>query len=79
VVFHNSVRLQLTQVEIVSLAGMLFAIYLCLMAAVAGGCLLFAGRRAFHWLWPRDNAQGTYWQLAALNLALMVAVLVESR
>jgi hypothetical protein len=73
VVFHNGTRLQLAQVEIVSVAGLLFAIFVGVLAAVAGACLLFVGPHAFLWLWPlRDDEHGTYSLLAAITFALAV-------
>lgn len=70
VVFHNGIRLQLSQVEIVSVAGLLFAISIGALAAGACVALVISGRRAFRWLWPRSDTRGTYWLLSAIHFAL---------
>lgn len=80
VVFHNGNRLKLAQVEIVSVAGLLFSIFVGALAVVVCACFGIGGRRSFRWLWPRHDAQGTYRLLAAINFVLAgVALLVILR
>lgn len=72
VVFYDKTRLELAEISIASMAGLLFLIYSCTLLLMAVALRLTLGGSAFQWLWPRPSSLASYWLLAGLFLILIL-------
>ncbi len=70
VVFREERMLATAQVEMVSVAGLLFLFYAGALLLVTGSFYLLGKRRHVEWVWPYQKRLGSYRLLTLANLAL---------
>ena len=81
VIVFRDLRLEQTMnLEVLSLATMLFSVYALIAALAMGATLLLKkGHGARHWLWPDSRKSATYGRLAIINIFAIVLLLFVSR
>jgi hypothetical protein len=75
VVFRDKLVWGTAQVEILSVAVLMFTLYLTVLAMVIGLAYLVGARRSLAWLWPTPARTAVYGWLVVLNVLLVGGLL----